>query len=166
MIHTFTPFDRDPTVCDTCGDLVGNHAQTAVEAAFVRDMWKVMVKHGGVWNQYTENVDNGYTYELRDHLGFHVPDEIWKGYYKNGKPMKRADKPCEMDFSMITVPVFEEQAASVFNGTFATHDSYACGVTGILYCKCGQYFYKPIILPNKTIGQLIWLVTREAEAVS
>lgn len=162
MSHAFKPFSQDPSVCDTCGELVESHVVKNAMEGFNADAWTVMLKYGGIWNRYSESLHGYDTYVLRDHFGIHVLESTWRQLWKYGNPIKRAEKACEINWNLTTAPQFDGQAASNFCGTNA-EDQPVSGVAGSLTCKCEEYVYEHVVLPNKTMGQLIWLIAREGD---
>lgn len=160
----FVAFDLAPDVCNNCGELATSHIETETNLSdFHRDMWRVLLEHGHIPSYYGGRDDtNTIVMWAHFHIPFKDPREwnAWaKELYANHKPAK----PCELDFGKLN-EVRQMQVAE-FKDSFTDSSYYRAAIGGELRCVCGLYrgWGQKLVLENKTISQLIWLVVKKAE---
>jgi len=161
---SFKAFEKDPEVCDNCGELSGQHPGPGPVTPFRKDMWAVLLREGGVSSFYG-GYDTKETLEIRAHLG--LPGAAESAAEWNARTMSSysrieiSETPCSIDWRQTGDPVMD------WVGEFEGTDCEAAridAVTGCLYCACGELFNQDWCLKNKTLGQLVWLVSKEVPA--
>lgn len=169
----FQPFDKDPEVCDRCGELVGAGVHSGSEAlgkagvgsGYQRDLWTVLVRLGGIHGYYGRSLDRVRTAVLRKHIGMSLEADredpaCWKGWGWQGVrgTLAKETGGCALDLGASGMPSMGD--LSFFAGTDHSDDVEAA-VVGDLWCVCRKYVDTQVSLRDKTMGQLIWLVSRE-----
>lgn len=161
----FKPFRFDKRVCQLCGELVDVHSDVETEATqFQRDMWMVLLEQGHVPSYYGGS-DDVKTLELRAH--FHIPlgtrMEGWNAWVHQEYEVMKPAKACEPDWKKIRE--IDMQSIAEFKDSFTDSSYYRSAIGGHIICVCRRYqgFLEQVVLENKTLGQLIWLVTKKAE---
>lgn len=160
----FSPFSLAPEICDRCGEPREDHyglwAPNPMYTEYDKAMWLALVKHGGPPNAF-HDYDFNEAVEIRMHLGLIGREEVKKinrdRYYQK---FDYPDEFCEIDWDKTHRPLMS--TVGEFDGTDCDNREVPA-VTGILYCKCGDLYSKWIVLKNKTMSQLIWLVVKEGE---
>lgn len=158
----FVPFRLAGDVCEHCGELVADHAGPVgpeVGSDYQRALWRVLLEHGGIYNTYTAEVDRFWSGVLRLHLGIAVPSRYFtEGNWRTPGPEHIGRTDCAIDWRRTGMPVMGE--VSQFEDSF-TENTEIPAVVGYLTCRCGKYCSETVALKEKTMGQLIWLVTRD-----
>lgn len=171
--EVFTPFQPHPEVCDFCGELVTEHPGYGtgnVHSEFREDLWKVMLKYGCVPNFFGGH-DTKEMVEVKVHLGFDLTpeeDQFLRRVNRKDDPWYRAynridppARPCRIDYGRTEDPKMDTYAE--FAGTECDADQIPA-LVGELHCVCGDISYQDWVLKDKTMGQLMWLVVKEAGA--
>lgn len=159
--RNFRPFQQDVQVCDNCGELIDRHPGPGPVTQYRKDLWTVLLKHGGI-SSYFGGYDAMETIATRVHLGVPGSREeaedwnasTWASRHAIGIP----ETPCSIDWSQTGDPVMDW--VGEFDGTDC-ESRRIDSVVGVLYCVCGYLDMKDWCLKDKTLGQLIWLATKE-----
>lgn len=158
----FVPFKLAGDVCHHCGELVEDHAgptAPGVGSEYQRALWGVLLRHGGIYNTYTAEPDKFFTAALLMHLGMEVPAGYLQGW-RTPTEAHTGRTDCSIDWTRSGMPDMGE--VSEFQDSF-TENTRIPAVVGHLACRCGKYVYETVSLKGKTMGQLIWLATRDEE---
>lgn len=165
----FTPFPPHPDVCDNCGETVMEHGGQAVPnvaTEFREDLWKVMFKYGCVPSFYGGH-DTHEMIEVKVHLGVDLSGEELRTLTRinsdtwGWKRIEIPAKPCRIDYGRTQDPKMDTYAE--FAGTECDAGQIPA-LVGELHCVCRKVSYQDWVLKDKTMGQLMWLVVKEAEA--
>lgn len=154
-------FGPDPSVCETCGGLIKDHETRYLP--YKEAIWRVLLRHGGVWSYYGGCLDTWETAKVRLHFGLGIPERDFSfnpDHYGMGILAKEVGE-CEIDLKKSGDP--HEDFQGQFDGTFASNSTQIAVITGDLTCKCRRYERQTLSLPNKTIGQMIWLSVNEGK---
>lgn len=162
--HSFQAFAYDANVCDICGEVADAHNITPPEE-FRKALWTALIRHGGVYNQYSGEYDYWPSWVLRAHFGLTSAAELAEvnATHTHMKPIELPEKPCTINYSWTRDPTFD--VVYEFAGTEADSDEIPA-VTGTLRCGCADYRFQEVALLRKTMGQLMWLVVKAADGMA
>lgn len=161
MDHEFVPFAKAPEVCDKCGELAEGHAKPVEWSQYREDLFGVLIEHGGVLSIYG-GYDDLKTLELRAHLGYSVDIDFLNRYNANLSPRYRVElQDCSIDYKRSIDP--HPDTFGEFAGTFTDSSNWVDVVEGTIFCKCGKLTWAKVGIRDKTLGQLIWLITHAGE---
>lgn len=158
----FVPFRLAGDVCERCGELVDAHAgpvAPGVGSEYQKALWRVLLRHGGIYNTYTAEPDKFQTAVLLMHIGMGVPLDYLSGW-RAPTAQQIGGTECGIDWRRTGMPEMGE--VSEFQDSF-TENTRIEAVVGYLNCHCGKYVHETVSLKGKTMGQLIWLATRDEE---
>lgn len=151
--HPFAPFPIDPTVCDTCGGLAGEHIQS--DPVEYRDaIWSVLLRYGA---------------RARD--VFYGGDVNFRNSHKwNKQPVESAERAAHLaecgiawDHGANYWPTTMPDMGSFSQFADSFHPATEVdAVTGRISCRCGEVDGEEWVLTGMTVGQLVWLTVHEA----
>lgn len=161
--NKFIAFHASPEVCDTCGSLASEHSTFSTFNDFREDLWKALLKHGSIAS-YFGGTDTFKDLEMRVHLGLSLSQKGWQHVERInrsswGSKIDIPERPCPINWDETGDPVFD--AIYEFDGT-ECDSARIPAIVGRLTCKCRKLWQVDISLIDKTMGQLMWLVNKEA----